>query len=84
MPASTRSITLDAAPEEVWDAITDESLLREWLAPDVALEAREGGELECRYEDGEVRRGEVCARRGGRTPRLHVDAATAAARAGSS
>ena len=59
MPSVTRSITLDAAPEEVWDAITDESLLREWLAPDVALEPREGGEVECRYEDGEVRRGEV-------------------------
>jgi uncharacterized protein YndB with AHSA1/START domain len=59
MPAVTRSITLDAAPEEVWDAITDESLLREWLAPDVAFEASEGGEVECRFEDGEVRRGEV-------------------------
>jgi uncharacterized protein YndB with AHSA1/START domain len=59
MPAVSRSITLDAAPEEVWDAITDEARLREWLAPDVALEAREGGEIECRYEDGEVRRGEV-------------------------
>jgi len=59
MPSVTRSITLDAPLEEVWDAITDEALLREWFAPDVAFEAREGGEVECRYEDGEVRRGEV-------------------------
>src|SRR5436190_21999608 len=59
MPAVTRSITLDAAPEEVWDAITDQSLLREWLASDVAFEPYEGGEVECRYEDGEVRRGHV-------------------------
>ena len=73
MPAVTRSITLDAAPEEVWDAITDESLLREWLAPDVAFEAREGAEVECRYRGrrGAPRRG--LARRGSRTPRLHLD-----------
>src|SRR3954468_24042146 len=59
MPAVTRSITLDAAPEEVWDAITDQSLLREWLASEAALEPYEGGEVECRYEDGEVRGGPV-------------------------
>jgi uncharacterized protein YndB with AHSA1/START domain len=54
-----RTIVLPAAPEEVWDAITDESLLGEWLADYVELDPREGGEVRCRYEDGEERRGEV-------------------------
>jgi uncharacterized protein YndB with AHSA1/START domain len=54
-----RAILLDATPEEVWEALTDEAALREWLAPAVELEPREGGELLCRYEDGEERRGEV-------------------------
>jgi uncharacterized protein YndB with AHSA1/START domain len=54
-----RSVLLPAPPEEVWEAITDELLLSEWLAPEVELEPREGGELLCRYEDGEERRGEV-------------------------
>lgn len=55
----TRSVVLDAAPAEVWEAITDEGLLSEWLAPEVELDPREGGEVVCRYEDGEERRGEV-------------------------
>jgi len=54
-----RTILLDAPPSEVWEALTDEALLREWLAPEVELEPREGGELICRFEDGEERRGEV-------------------------
>jgi uncharacterized protein YndB with AHSA1/START domain len=54
-----RSIFLPAPPEEVWEAITDECLLSAWLAPEVELDPREGGELVCRYEDGEERRGEV-------------------------
>jgi uncharacterized protein YndB with AHSA1/START domain len=55
----TRSVVVDAAPEQVWEAITDETALREWLAPEVELDPREGGEIVCRYEDGEERRGEV-------------------------
>jgi uncharacterized protein YndB with AHSA1/START domain len=54
-----RSVVLEAAPEEVWEAVTDEARLSEWLAPEVELEPREGGELRCRYEDGEERHGEV-------------------------
>ncbi|HEX8752928.1 MAG TPA: SRPBCC domain-containing protein [Solirubrobacterales bacterium] len=54
-----RTIVLPAGPAEVWDAITDECLLGEWLADYVELDPREGGELRCRYEDGEERRGEV-------------------------
>jgi uncharacterized protein YndB with AHSA1/START domain len=55
----TRSVVLDAPPAEVWEAITDEELLSEWLAPEVELDPREGGEVVCRFEDGEERRGEV-------------------------
>jgi uncharacterized protein YndB with AHSA1/START domain len=55
----TRSVLLTAAPEEVWEVLTDETALGEWLADEVELEPREGGELVCRYEDGEERRGEV-------------------------
>jgi uncharacterized protein YndB with AHSA1/START domain len=50
---------IDAAPEQVWEAITDPAALSEWLAPEVELEPHEGGEIVCRYEDGEERRGEV-------------------------
>lgn len=58
-PGVTRSIELDAAPAEVWDALTEETLLREWLADEVEIEAEPGGEIVCRYADGEERRGEV-------------------------
>jgi uncharacterized protein YndB with AHSA1/START domain len=54
-----RAILLDADPGEVWEAITDKALLSEWLADTVELEPREGGEVHCRYADGEERRGEV-------------------------
>ena len=55
----TRSVVLDAPPERVWEAITDETALSEWLAPEVELEPEEGGEVVCRYADGSERRGEV-------------------------
>jgi uncharacterized protein YndB with AHSA1/START domain len=54
-----RSIVIDAPPGEVWDALTDAATLSEWLAPEVELDPREGGEIVCRYEDGEERHGTV-------------------------
>ncbi len=54
-----RAILLDAEPERVWEAVTDPELLSEWLADEVELELVEGGEVVCRYADGEERRGEV-------------------------
>jgi uncharacterized protein YndB with AHSA1/START domain len=59
MASIERDIVLDAPADDVWRAISDESMLREWLAPDVELDARPGGALLCRTEDGEVRPGEV-------------------------
>jgi uncharacterized protein YndB with AHSA1/START domain len=58
-PGVTRSIELDAPPADVWDALTEETLLREWLADEVELKAEPGGGIICRYADGEERRGEV-------------------------
>jgi uncharacterized protein YndB with AHSA1/START domain len=55
----SRSVELDAAPGEVWDALTEDALLAEWLADEVEIEAEPGGEIVCRYADGEERRGEV-------------------------
>jgi uncharacterized protein YndB with AHSA1/START domain len=55
----TRSIVLDAPPARVWEALIDEVALSEWLAPEVELDPQQGGEVVCRYEDGEERRGEV-------------------------
>ena len=55
----TRSVLIAAAPAEVWEALTEESALREWLAAEVEIEPHEGGELVCRYEDGEERRGRI-------------------------
>ena len=73
MPSVTRSITLDAAPEQVWEAITDEALLRDVARPrrSSSIRARRG-EIVCRYEDGEERRGEVSLVEDGRAPRLHL------------
>lgn len=55
----SRSVLLGAPPEEVWEALTDAGALSEWLAPEVELDPRAGGELLCRYEDGSERRGEI-------------------------
>jgi uncharacterized protein YndB with AHSA1/START domain len=58
-PGVTRSVDLDAAPAQVWDALTEAALLAEWLADEVEIEPEPGGEIVCRYADGEERRGEV-------------------------
>jgi uncharacterized protein YndB with AHSA1/START domain len=55
----TRSVDLDAPAAEVWDALTEDALLGEWLADEVEIEAAPGGEIVARYADGEERRGEV-------------------------
>jgi uncharacterized protein YndB with AHSA1/START domain len=59
MASIERSIVLDVPAGEVWDAISDERLLSEWLAPEVELDPRPGGTLRCRTEDDEERPGAV-------------------------
>jgi uncharacterized protein YndB with AHSA1/START domain len=49
-----RETMVDASPEEVWEALTDEDRLEEWLAPDVELDPVEGGEIA--VTDGDDRR----------------------------
>jgi uncharacterized protein YndB with AHSA1/START domain len=51
----TRQVELEAAPEEVWEALTDEDSLAEWFANDVELELEPGGEGVFRWDNGEVR-----------------------------
>jgi uncharacterized protein YndB with AHSA1/START domain len=53
-PWVERETLVEASPEEVWEALTDEDRLEEWLAPDVELDPVEGGEIVVR--DGEDRR----------------------------
>src|SRR3954447_7117102 len=42
---------IEADPEEVWEALTDEDRLEEWLAPEVELDPYEGGEIAVRDGD---------------------------------
>jgi uncharacterized protein YndB with AHSA1/START domain len=54
-----RDTLLDAPASEIWEALTDERLLSEWLADEVELEPVPGGAARFRYADGEERRGTV-------------------------
>ena len=47
-----RETTIEATPAEVWEALTEEERLAEWLAADVELELVEGGEGRFVFEDG--------------------------------
>jgi uncharacterized protein YndB with AHSA1/START domain len=53
-PWVERETLVEASPEEVWEALTDEDRLEEWLGPDVELDPHEGGEIAVR--DGEDER----------------------------
>jgi uncharacterized protein YndB with AHSA1/START domain len=49
-----REVELDVAPDEVWEALTSERLLSEWLADEVELEPVEGSPV--RFRTGEEER----------------------------
>jgi uncharacterized protein YndB with AHSA1/START domain len=53
-PWVERETMVEATPEEVWEALTDEDLLVEWMGPEVNLDPTEGGEIAVR--DGEDER----------------------------
>ena len=59
MASIERSVFLNAPADDVWRAISDESILCDWLAPEVELDPRPGGAVNCRTEDGEVRPGRI-------------------------
>src|SRR4051794_36705599 len=51
----TRELTIDATREEVWRALSEPALMREWLAADVELDLVDGGEGFVVSHDGEER-----------------------------
>jgi uncharacterized protein YndB with AHSA1/START domain len=52
-PWVERETLVEASPEEVWEALTDEDRLEEWMAPEVELDPVEGGEIAVRDGDEE-------------------------------
>jgi uncharacterized protein YndB with AHSA1/START domain len=52
-PWVERETQVEASPEEVWEALTDDDRLSEWLAPEVELDPTEGGEIAVRDGDEE-------------------------------
>src|SRR4051812_27116381 len=53
VPWVERETMIEASPEEVWEALTEEDRLEEWLAPEVELDLTEGGEIAVRDGDDE-------------------------------
>lgn len=54
-----REAVLDAPPEEVWESLTDDERLGEWLAEEAQIEPFEGGEVTVREAGGAERHGTV-------------------------
>jgi uncharacterized protein YndB with AHSA1/START domain len=50
---------LHASRDEVWRALTEAELAEQWLADEVELDLRQGGEVVFRYDNGEERHGRV-------------------------
>jgi uncharacterized protein YndB with AHSA1/START domain len=50
-PWVERETMIEASPEEVWEALTDEDRLEEWMAPEVELDPVEGGGIAVRDGD---------------------------------
>jgi uncharacterized protein YndB with AHSA1/START domain len=59
MASIERELLLDVPADEVWKAVSDEAMLRDWLAPEIELDLRPRGAVLCRTEDGEQRLGAV-------------------------
>jgi uncharacterized protein YndB with AHSA1/START domain len=54
-----REVTVDAAPEVVWDALTTSDELEAWFAAEAEMDLRVGGAIRFRWPDGTERRGLV-------------------------
>ena len=54
-----RSVDVPLEPERAWETVTDPDELERWLAPDVELDLREGGDVFVRDDDGRERHGTV-------------------------
>jgi uncharacterized protein YndB with AHSA1/START domain len=57
--AVVRERTFDVPPDHVWETLTDEVLLEQWLADDVELDLREGGRARFEWEGGEAREAKI-------------------------
>ena len=57
--AIEREITLPVPPEEAWELVTDREHLERWLAPEVDIDMRRGGDVRIVEDDGEERTGTV-------------------------
>jgi uncharacterized protein YndB with AHSA1/START domain len=55
----TREVTVAAAPEVVWDALTDPGELAAWFGAEAEVDLRVGGTVRFRWPDGTERRGLV-------------------------
>jgi uncharacterized protein YndB with AHSA1/START domain len=55
MQSVQREVVFEAAPDEVWAALTCPERLAEWFANDVELEVRPGGAGTFRWDDGSLR-----------------------------
>jgi uncharacterized protein YndB with AHSA1/START domain len=56
---TTREISIDAPPPEVWAALVDPETLSVWFGADVELEPRAGAPVRFRFADRTERRGLV-------------------------
>jgi uncharacterized protein YndB with AHSA1/START domain len=54
-----RHTDLPLEQDEAWRAVTDPDELERWLAPEVELDLREGGQVVVRERDGDERHGTV-------------------------
>jgi uncharacterized protein YndB with AHSA1/START domain len=54
-----RSTDLPLEPDEAWRVVTEPDELERWLAPEVEVDLREGGEVVVRERDGDERHGIV-------------------------
>jgi uncharacterized protein YndB with AHSA1/START domain len=54
-----KEVVLPVAPDEAWEAVSDERALEAWLADRVELDLRPGGDASFVLPDGEERRGMV-------------------------
>jgi uncharacterized protein YndB with AHSA1/START domain len=54
-----RQVTVDAAPDVVWDALTDPGELAAWFGAEAEVDLRVGGAIRFRWPDGAERRGLV-------------------------
>jgi uncharacterized protein YndB with AHSA1/START domain len=53
-----KTISIAAAPSEVYGLLTQSELLVEWMAPIASLDARPGGEVSWTHHNGDTVRGE--------------------------